>query len=453
MNILCFSDKNELIQSTGKFLIKQGYKFLLTSGKTPIDIIIKNFIPDIIIVDSSLKLIPPLEIIKLIKNFEVLKAVPIFLLTEEDKLNDLAQHVEIGADEVIIKPYDLRYLDTRIKLVYRMFLSKDNNPLTGLPGNKAINKKLQYLINNQDKVKFAVIYSDLDHFKPYNDIYGFSKGDDVILFTADLLKKAKEKFGNPDDFIGHIGGDDFILTTTLDKFEPIANFVCEEFDKKAPDFYNEEDRKRKHIVAKDRDGNTKKFEFLSISLAIVTNEKRIFNTISDLAKIAAEVKKAAKGKSGSSWVKDRRSDKKPAEVVEKKEEIIDRRKHEFKSGSVLVVDDSIFICEFIKNLLTLEGYKVDTTTDPEKALLKARITRYQLFIFDISMPKIDGITLVKEIRQIEEYKDTPIIIVTAYNQKNLLVKAVQAGVNKYFVKPFDNKKFIETIRMLIKSSK
>ncbi len=450
MKILFFGEKNEFVTSLINSLKQENFSLSFTTGKNSLDEIANKVIPDIILVDSSLNYKQPLGLIKEIKKHEILNGAPVFLLTEEELMNDLDKHIDIGADEVLIKPFDLRYLTSRIKLTIRMFNSRDNNPLTGLPGNNAISKRLNQIISPSYNGTFGVIYSDLDHFKPYNDIYGFSKGDEVITYTAELLKLAMQKFGNPEDFLGHIGGDDYILITTYDKIEAISKFVCSEFDKHAPTFYSEEDQKNGKILSKDRDGNKKEFGFLSISLASVTNKKRKFDSLTDLAKVAAGVKKAAKKRDNSSWIIDRRDgndDKKDSFV---KKENTERRVNTKTDANILVIDDSRFITDFIKDLLVLEGYEVETLNDAEKGLFHTQIKEYNLIIVDLSMPKMDGLTLIKNIKKGKLNPKTPIIVVSAYNQKQMILESIKVGVKKFFVKPFNNKDFIATIDKLVK---
>ncbi len=458
MKLLYFGEKTELTLNTGKFLAADGFQFFITEGKVSLTDIVKKYIPDVILVDSSLIIISAYDIIKQIKLDPLLKHCPVFLITTEGELNDLDTHLDLGIDEVVLKPFDLRYLSNRIKLFYRMFIAKDNNPLTGLPGNRAISIKLQNLIIHQDEMKFAVIYGDLDNFKPYNDIYGFSKGDEIILYTAKLLDESLKKFSNSNiDFFGHIGGDDFLIITAVENIENICNYVVKKFDEDAPSFYNENDRKQGYILTKDREGKLKQFKFLSISLAVVTNLKRSFDSISDLSKVAAEVKKVAKSKEGSSWYVDKRCGD-----IEKEKEFLEINDHKDRresynsgkiKGSVLVLDDQRAILEYLKNLLEFEGYEVDAELSASKALLKTTFKKYDIVITDISMPEMDGLTFIKELRTRKYGLNVPVVVVSAYSKKELILEALKLGVRKFFRKPIDNQEFLEAIQNIIFTNK
>jgi diguanylate cyclase (GGDEF)-like protein len=163
-------------------------------------------------------------------------------------------------------------------------------------------------INNaiDTREKAAVIYVDIDHFKAYNDVYGFEAGDRAIIFTAETLERNLVSTKAESGFLGHVGGDDFIVVIPRESAEEYANTVCKEFDEKAEDLYNEADRNRGGIRAKDRQGISREFAFMSVSMAGVDLSLSRFDHFSEVASAAASVKKAAKGKEGSSFVMDRR---------------------------------------------------------------------------------------------------------------------------------------------------
>lgn len=178
------------------------------------------------------------------------------------------------------------------------------NPLTKLPGNVAIREEVERRI--QEGRKFVVVHSDLDNFKAYNDKYGLGAGDVAIQLTADLFKEAVTKAGAPDDFLGHEGGDDFVVITTPEKAEPLANYFIKRFDEEAVKLYNDEDRQRGYIIAKNRQGVICKFGLMSISLAAVTNVHRVLNSYAEITNIMPELKEKSKSIQGSSFVLDRR---------------------------------------------------------------------------------------------------------------------------------------------------
>ncbi|MCX5706666.1 MAG: GGDEF domain-containing protein, partial [Candidatus Omnitrophica bacterium] len=182
--------------------------------------------------------------------------------------------------------------------------AENANPLTKLPGNIMIHEDIDRRIASNKK--FVVIYCDLDNFKAFNDKYGIGQGDVAIKITANIFKEAAKTKGNPDDFVGHEGGDDFIIMTTPEKSQEIANYITGEFDKQVRSLYIPEDLAQGCIIAHARDGSVKKFPIMTISLAGVTNETRQISSYAEVTNIAAEVKKKAKAIEGSVFVLDKR---------------------------------------------------------------------------------------------------------------------------------------------------
>ncbi|MGH7197321.1 MAG: GGDEF domain-containing protein, partial [Candidatus Omnitrophota bacterium] len=142
----------------------------------------------------------------------------------------------------------------------------------------------------------------------FNDKYGVERGDEAIKLTSEVFKEAVEAKGNPDDFLGHEGGDDFLMVTTPETAEAIAQYICKEFDRRIINLYSQEDRGRGYIIAKSREGQLKQFPIMAISLAGVTNVFRPVGSYAEVTNIAAEVKKKAKAIDGSVFVLDKRKD-------------------------------------------------------------------------------------------------------------------------------------------------
>jgi diguanylate cyclase (GGDEF)-like protein len=183
--------------------------------------------------------------------------------------------------------------------------AKGSNPLSGLPGNNIIIKHIDEMIHNQRQ--FAVIYGDLDNFKAYNDKYGFSRGDDAILYTRDCFLEAAKKFGNGDTFVGHEGGDDFVIVTPFETWEGICKGITSSFDASVKQFYNESDAKQGYIDSMDRQGRRMRFPLMSISLAVASNHYREVLDHRMVVQIAAEMKKYVKKTEGSCYAIDKRT--------------------------------------------------------------------------------------------------------------------------------------------------
>ncbi|MCF7908144.1 MAG: HAMP domain-containing protein [Candidatus Omnitrophica bacterium] len=190
--------------------------------------------------------------------------------------------------------------------------AEDANPLTKLPGNIVIMEDVTRRI--EEGKKFTVIYCDLDNFKAFNDKYGIHKGDEAIMLTGGIFKEAVKTKGAATDFIGHEGGDDFLLVTEPERAQDLADHITSTFDEKVRALYNQEDLERGHIVAHARDGSVKQFPIMTISLAGITNAHRSIESYAEVTNIAAEVKKKAKNEPRSCFVLDKRKGDRPAEA-------------------------------------------------------------------------------------------------------------------------------------------
>jgi diguanylate cyclase (GGDEF)-like protein len=240
-----------------------------------------------------------------VKKDILLRHLPIIMITGKGEIDDKVDGINAGADDYVVKPFEPKELLARIRMVLRRAeIDLEANPLTRLPGNVSILGELSRRI--ESKALFAVCYLDLDKFKAYNDKYGFEHGDEVIRQTGRILIQAIHEIGNPNDFIGHIGGDDFVIVTSPNVVDGLCKRIIADFEKTAPSFYNETDRKKGYIIGHDRQGKEQKIPLLSISIGVVTNEFRKIEHVAQIGEIGAELKGYAKRLERSNYVKDKR---------------------------------------------------------------------------------------------------------------------------------------------------
>ncbi len=201
----------------------------------------------------------------------------------------------------------------RLKRLEEMYL--DASPLTRLPGGVAIENIMKKRVASGESFAFCLI--DMDNFKAFNDRYGYKRGNDLIKALAEIIEEAVKLHGRGDDFVGHIGGDDFVVITTPERFRAICSYIIEEFDNEVVNFYDPEDKKRGYIVSKDRQGNERRFNIATVSIAVVTNTNTRFESHLEVSEIAAELKEYAKTFPRSLYVVDRRrSDSEPSRASE-----------------------------------------------------------------------------------------------------------------------------------------
>jgi len=263
---------------------------------------------DLVLLDYKMPKMDGRQLCNLIKRDLLLQHLPIIMVTGKGEISDKIDGIDAGADDYMVKPFEPKELLARIRMVLRRTQRDlEANPLTRLPGNVAILNELSKCI--EKKKPFAVCYVDLDKFKAYNDKYGFEHGDDVIRETARILLSAAKEYGNPNDFVGHIGGDDFVVITTPDLSDKICEKIIHDFDNISASFYSQEDRENGFIIGYDRQSKIHKIALLSVSIGVVTNEMRNITHVAQIGEIGAELKKLAKNEEKSNYVKDKRQKK------------------------------------------------------------------------------------------------------------------------------------------------
>lgn len=264
---------------------------------------IYNSPPSLIVVDTSEKDGHAMDFVTNLKKDPIFYQLPVLAiigngaevpLSKDFFVEDYLRRSELETDGQL-----------RVKLaILRSERISDVNPLTRLPGNISISQKIQARLESGEV--FALAYADLDHFKPFNDHYGFSRGDELIRITGRLILnivKSKEPEGG---FVGHIGGDDFIFIASVDTVEEASSEIIAAFDRIVPTLYDRQDRERGFIETLDRQGNARKFPVTALSIGIATNRNRSFAHFGEITEVASGMKKAAKKSWGSCYLSDRR---------------------------------------------------------------------------------------------------------------------------------------------------
>lgn len=305
IKILLADDDADIRDVLKLTLSEENYEVLEAQDGEEALRIINNKPVDLVLLDYKMPKMDGRQVCSVVKKDLLLRHLPVIMVTGKGEVDDKVGGINAGADDYIVKPFEPKELLARIRMILRRTeRDLEANPLTRLPGNVSILNELSRRI--EKNAPFAVCYIDLDKFKAYNDKYGFEHGDGVIRETARILIRAAQQFGNPDDFIGHIGGDDFVIVTSPDRTDDICKKIIDDFEKSAPTFYNETDRKAGYILAKDRKGIEQKIPLLSISIGVVTNEFRKIEHVAEIGEIGAELKEAAKRLERSNYIRDQR---------------------------------------------------------------------------------------------------------------------------------------------------
>jgi diguanylate cyclase (GGDEF)-like protein len=262
--------------------------------------------PDLVLLDVMMPKLDGFEVAQRLRRDARTSAASIIMLTAKALSSDKVLGLSSGADDYIIKPFDPVELLARVKGTLRRAREmRALSPLTGLPGNIRVQEEIRRRVT--EEIPFALLYADVDNFKAYNDHYGFVRGDRAIQAMARLATEVAHDMVGPEGFVGHIGGDDFILIVPPDIAEDVAVELLDRFDKEAPTLYDPDDSERGAIEVKDRQGNPKLFPIQSLSIGIASTRARRFTHYGEVVAVANEMKQVAKAQSGSSYAMDRRA--------------------------------------------------------------------------------------------------------------------------------------------------
>jgi len=303
IRILVAEDEPDVGMLLREMLVSEGYEVDLVQNGHQLIQAAQQQPPDLILVDRAMPVMDGLEAIRQLRNDTRTSHLPMIILTALSDSSKIVEGLENGADDYIAKPYDREVLLARVRSHLRRAAQLPlRNPLTGLPGNAAIEAEINRQL--EQKAKFALLYIDLDNFKAFNDVYGFARGDKAIHLVASMLREHTA----PDDFVGHIGGDDFVVIHLGPDPEALCKRIIQVFDQSIRALYDEADLQRGYLVATDRYGITRQFGIISLSIAVVTTYNRTFHSVDEMSRVAAELKKAAKQIAGSTYKIDRRTE-------------------------------------------------------------------------------------------------------------------------------------------------
>ena len=293
--------KDKLTESFRRETDEYKFKTVRTSE---LEVALRN-IPSLLIIDEDNTDINIVEFCKSIRSNEDNSITPIIVVSSNREKEHAVDVLKTDVQYYIKKPIDDEFFYYTIKNIVGL-LTKNRrvSPLTGLPGNVQIQTEMKKRLLNKDT--FAILYFDLDNFKAYNDVYGFANGDEIIKFTARTISKHIHQIEGSDNFIGHVGGDDFVSIIGQTDYDKLCQEIIIEFDKYAVDYYNEVDVERGYVEVANRRGIIEQFPLTTISIAVLEVDSKIYKTTLEIGEVAGQIKHKAKAVLGSTYVINRR---------------------------------------------------------------------------------------------------------------------------------------------------
>jgi PleD family two-component response regulator len=285
--ILVVEDDLDISNMLRIYFDSQGYEVLVASrGQEALETC-RRKLPNIIVLDIMLPDIDGYEVCRRLRNNLRTSHIPILFLTQRDERSDKIAGLELGADDYITKPFDIEELKWRVQnALKRAKYENLTNPTTGLPSAKLIEEQLKQLMRRNG---WTILYVGINDFEPFKEVHGFVAGDDVLRFVAMILVEAVEELGTVDDFIGHVGGDDFILTTTTEKAPALRQRLIERFQAEVGTFYSFREKEQGFTIAKNADGSEKQVPLMSLAIGLVPEST--FADIREITEAAAAARR------------------------------------------------------------------------------------------------------------------------------------------------------------------
>ncbi len=287
--IMIVEDDSDISNMLRIYFQSQGYDVAVAQrGEDALEMC-RQKLPHIIVLDIMLPDMDGYDVCRNLRGSLRTSHIPIIFLTQKDERSDKIHGLELGADDYITKPFDLEELKLRVKsAMARAQYTSLTNPTTGLPSGRLIEDQLRRLMRRDD---WAIIYVGIQDFGAFNEVYGFVAGEEVLRFTAMVLGNVVDSVGTTNDFIGHIGGDDFLVITGKELIVPVVEDLQQRFDTEIGTHYDWQARQQGYLVVHDEAGNEAKVDLMSLSIGVVTVDDGPFYDIREITEAAANARR------------------------------------------------------------------------------------------------------------------------------------------------------------------
>lgn len=303
--VLVVEDEQHLAELASIKLSNAGYRVLTAADGEEALAKVKSSKPDLIVLDLTLPVKDGFEVCFDLRKDPETRDMPIILLLSKGQDPAQVKAMGLRVDDFLLKPFSPRDILIKVNtLMARARYLKEANPLTGWPGKQHIHNQIARFF--EEKRPFDLLFLDLDNFRIYNQVYGFAKGNEVIKYLATLIRDCLSTLVEVDFYLGHYGGDDFVILLPPKTGEKLAGEIIKRFEAGIKEMYNPEDRERGGIVAHNRQGIAKQWPIMTISAALVASENNHYTDPLEIEAVGHELLRYAKSMPGSNYVWDRR---------------------------------------------------------------------------------------------------------------------------------------------------
>ena len=291
-DILVVEDERLVARLLKETLLVEGYNAVtVLNGEAAVQFALCET-PHLIILDLMLPGINGYEVVQRLHIHPKTMHIPLIVLRSLGEPKDKICAFDVGVDDYITKPFYTDELLARVRAQLRRVQQNFLSPLIGLPGGFQIEVAIKHKLKSM--MPWSMLYLDLDNFKAFNDVYGFLTGNNMIRLVGRICQRVVHEYGNPDDFVGHVGGDDFVVVTTPERAQILCRHICDQFKEESISFYRPEDLRRGSISGVDRKGRSYQFPLISLSIGVVNNQIWQPHSIEEMSYLAAEAKNHAK---------------------------------------------------------------------------------------------------------------------------------------------------------------
>lgn len=291
-NILVVEDERLIARLLKETLQVEGYQVVtVLHGEDAVQYTLRET-PHLLLLDMKLPDMDGYEVIRQLRSHPKSMHIPIIALSALDTSADKVRAFELGVDDYVTKPFETDELLARVRSQLRRVQQNFLSPLIGLPGAYQVELAIKRKLTSAEP--WSILYLDLDNFKAFNDVYGFLTGNDLIRVVGRVSQRIVRNYGNPEDFVGHIGGDDYVIVTTPDRAQTLCRLISATYKLESRKLYHAEDLRRGSISGVDRKGRPYQFPLVSLSIGVVNNQVRRSHTIQEVSYLAAEAKCHAK---------------------------------------------------------------------------------------------------------------------------------------------------------------
>jgi PleD family two-component response regulator len=285
--ILVVEDDFDISNMLRIYFSGQGYDVQVAPRGGDALTLTRQQLPHLIILDIMLPDMDGYAVCKELRTTTRTSHIPIIFLTQRDERSDKIAGLELGADDYITKPFDIEELKLRVQnAIARSERESLTDPRSGLPSGRLIEDQLRGLMR-QDR---EWTYTDLkiNGFEPFKEVYGFVAGDEVLKFTALIIGEIVDETGTPDDFIGHPGGDNFVVISFTDRPEDLSQRLRSRFDEEIKSHYSFIDREAGFVVVDDGAGGKREAGLMTLAIGQVSASSHNFADIREITELAAE---------------------------------------------------------------------------------------------------------------------------------------------------------------------